>query len=255
MDEACDYGEFAFDGEPEDAPYGGCTDQCLLGPYCGDETQQSEYGEECDLGADNQDNVYDGCTRACLLGPHCGDAVLQTAGGEVCDNGFNEDDYAYPGAVDACGPECTEVPYCGDGQIQDAYEFCDDGEDNSDTKYDGCTSKCEYGPYCGDGKKSGNEECDDGRGNVAYSPDGKACGYDCKPAPYCGDGTRNGSEQCDLGTDKNDGKYNGCKSNCQRAPYCGDRIVQKDNKEECDDGPNGSLTCTNMCKARDDIIR
>ena len=253
--EACDFGQFGYSGNPEDAPYGGCTDQCQLGPYCGDESIQSDFGEECDDGAANQNNVYDGCTKSCLLGPHCGDAVVQTEGGEDCDNGFNEDEYAYPGSTNACGENCSAVPYCGDGKIQDAFEFCDNGAKNNDSAYDGCTTKCEFGPYCGDGQLSAShEECDDGARNVAYSADGKGCGYDCRPSPYCGDGIRNGPEQCDLGAKNNDGKYGGCKANCSRAPYCGDRKIQKESGEECDDGPNGSLSCTNTCKQRDDII-
>lgn len=254
MDEECDYGAFGFDGPPEDAPYGGCTNMCELGPYCGDDTVHADYGEECDNGDANNDLLYDGCTEACLLGPRCGDAVVQSAAQEECDNGFNEDVYAYPGTTGACGEFCKAVPYCGDDEIQSAFELCDDGEDNDADAYDGCTTTCDWGPYCGDGVKNGPEECDDGRNNVVYSPDGTGCSYDCdRDIPYCGDGVRNGPEECDLGTAANNGDYGGCKQDCTRAPFCGDFETRGDEGEQCDDGPTGSLNCTPVCTKRDNV--
>jgi fibro-slime domain-containing protein len=253
MDEACDYGDFGFMGTPEDAPYGGCTDMCELGPYCGDDSVQSSAGEECDDGAGNVDNTYEGCTTSCLYGPNCGDAVVQEPAGEQCDNGFNEDDYAYPGAANPCGANCMAPPSCGDGTVQSAFELCDDGMDNDNDAYDGCTTTCEWGPYCGDSVKNGSEQCDDGPDNKAYSPDGEGCSYECKRnLPYCGDGVRNGPEQCDRGTDENNGEYGGCNEDCTRAPYCGDRDVDRD-REECDDGPSGSLDCSTTCERRDAV--
>lgn len=253
--EQCDYGPFAYVGPPETAPYGGCTNQCLLGPRCGDDLIQSDDGEECDDGEDNQDGLYDGCTQACLLGPRCGDGIHQSMHGEACDNGFNEDDYAYVGAIDPCGQHCTAVPFCGDGNVQSAYELCDNGLNNSDTAYDGCTTTCEWGPYCGDGQTNGSEQCDDGPNNVAYSADGSGCTYECTTnVPFCGDGVRNGPEQCDLGTAGNTGAYGGCKADCTNAPRCGDRVVQRDHDEDCDDGPAGSALCTQTCRLRD-VVR
>ncbi len=254
-DEQCDHGlNNASMGETP--KYEGCTYDCMTGPTCGDAMVDMAAGEECDKGAELNTGGYDGCTDACVRGPHCGDAVHQPLADEECDNGFNEDVYAFEGVSDACGPECTSVPFCGDKEVQDAFEFCDDGSENNDTTYDGCTTKCEFGPYCGDGNvDSPVEACDDGKDNVAYSPDGQGCGYDCKPSPYCGDGVRNGPEQCDEGTENNDGSYGGCNDDCSRAPYCGDGKVDEDNGEQCDDGLNGSLTCTPKCKDREDVIR
>jgi len=255
MSEPCDYGQFGYDGPPEDAPYGGCTTMCELGPYCGDDTVQVPAGEECDEGSGNSDNTYEGCTTACLNGPHCGDAILQTAAGEACDNGFNEDDYAYPGAASPCGEDCSPVPYCGDGTIQSAFELCDEGNDNDDGTYDGCTTTCEWGPYCGDSITNGPEDCDDGPDNTAYSADGEGCSYEClHNQAYCGDGIRNGPEQCDLGTAENTGEYGTCNDDCTRAPYCGDGRTQDGDGEQCDDGPTGSLTCSPACMLRDDGV-
>jgi fibro-slime domain-containing protein len=239
--EACDNGQFAS------TDYGGCTDMCEWGPRCGDANKEVPY-EECDLGDQLNDGSYGGCTPVCTQGQRCGDATLQADHGEACDNGFNEDDYAY--APDACGPNCKSPPYCGDGKVQAGNELCDQGAANSDKAYDGCTSKCEWGPYCGDGFKDPNEKCDNGAANTAYSVQGMGCGYDCQAAPSCGDGQRNGPEECDLGDDRNTGEYGGCSADCQRGPYCGDGKVQSDQREECDDGPTGSLGCSALCQRR-----
>ena len=149
----------------------------------------------------------------------------------------------------SCAPGCVFPPSCGDGSIQTSFELCDDGFDNSDTAYEGCTTTCEFGPYCGDGSRQGEEVCDNGGSNTAYSAVPGGCSYDCQPAPYCGDGQRNGAEQCDDGTAKNTGDYGGCKSDCTRASFCGDETV--DPKEQCDDGVTGSYTCTSNCLLRD----
>ena len=268
--EECDYGPFASTGDPEDAPYLGCTDQCLNGPFCGDGVLASAY-EDCDDPAGNvAESVYDPagkCTVSCVIGPSCGDGVEN--GPEACDNGFNDDTYAYDTQsgvafddTESCGASCADVPYCGDDIVQPGIEDCDDGDaslagdgnQNNDTAYNGCKTNCTFGPYCGDGgpgteDEDDGEACDDGPDNTAYGA-GK-CGYDCKPAPFCGDNVRNGAEECDD-PKGNDGKYGGCTSVCKKAPYCGDKKTAA-GKEACDDGPSGSLTCTPTCTARSDV--
>jgi fibro-slime domain-containing protein len=256
--EECDYGQFAS------TEYGGCTSACVFGLHCGDGTL-TDPPEECDDGIANNNSTYDGCTLTCGLGPRCGDGVLQSNEGEVCDNGFNEDDYDDPKTPQAeCGLNCTAPPYCGDGVKQDSFEFCDEGKLELDgtckdppcnypvgsaDSYDGCTTVCEFGPYCGDGDVQADHEfCDDGVDNVSYSPEMGGCGYDCQLAPFCGDGERNGPEQCDLGMAMNTGDYGTCNPDCTFAPRCGDG--ETNGSEECDDGPVGSLACTPTCKRR-----
>jgi hypothetical protein len=155
----------------------------------------------------------------------------------------------------SCGEGCEAPPYCGDAQVQTAYEQCDEGVDNDDNNYDGCKTNCEWGPYCGDGNTDPEESCDNGSANTSYSANGQACGYDCEPSPYCGDGVRNGPEQCDNGTANNTGGYGKCRANCTRAPYCGDGVVQSNQGEQCDAGPTGSLSCSPTCMNRVVVTR
>ncbi|MDF3067719.1 MAG: Multiple EGF-like-domain protein 3 precursor [Polyangiaceae bacterium] len=243
--EECDYGT-NFNQEMPD--YGGCSNLCTWGPKCGDDVTDPE--EECDDGAANNNSTYDGCTLACTLGPRCGDGVKQAT--ETCDNGFNEDDYEdVMSTTEQCGVGCKRPPFCGDGKKQEAYEYCDDGTTtNAKNLYNGCNSKCEYGPYCGDKlvQTDDGETCDEGAGNVAYTPTKGGCSYDCQPAPYCGDGVRNGPEQCDLGAKENTGEYGKCKKDCTFGPRCGDNV--QDKGEECDEGPTGGPNCLSSCKRR-----
>jgi hypothetical protein len=249
-DEVCDLGNFNVDPMVSAVPYGGCTDDCGLGPHCGDGFTD-EGLEECDDGAETDDGEYGQCTTECFLGPNCGDGTIQTIFGEACDNGFNDDTYAFADLAEPCADDCQLPPACGDGVLEPGFELCDYGEDNDDDTYDGCREDCSWGSYCGDGVRDEPEEdCDDPGGNVAYSASGAACGYDCKPAPYCGDSIRNGPEECDEGTSDNDGGYGGCNEDCTRGPFCGDRSTDLGDGEQCDDGPQGSLSCSPSCRTR-----
>jgi fibro-slime domain-containing protein len=125
-DEQCDDGAANNTGD-----YGKCSPDCTLGPRCGDAIIQTEYGEACDDGVN--DNSYGGCSPTCELGPHCGDSLVQTESGEQCDDGVNDGSYG------TCSSGCVRAPYCGDGKLQLSYEECDDGN-NSD--HDGCSAAC-----------------------------------------------------------------------------------------------------------------
>ena len=89
-------------------------------------------------------------------------------------------------------------PTCGD-HVQDDGEACDDGPANSDNGF--CTTKCALN-FCGDGHVYiGWELCDEGDANSdAY---GSSCGTQCEPAPRCGDHIiqADEGEECDLGPD------------------------------------------------------
>jgi fibro-slime domain-containing protein len=111
-------------------------------------------------------NAYGRCTDNCELGPRCGDGVVQREAGEACDEPSAQMTYtAEPGT--GCTPACKRPGYCGDGVLQTGFEQCDDGDANSPSAdaYSGCSADCHLGPHCGDGLVNGNEECDEGANN------------------------------------------------------------------------------------------
>lgn len=85
-----------------------------------------------------------GCAEGSCVGEtYCGDGNLDS--GEECDDGNNVDG-------DGCSSECEieeDDPVCGDEIINQAWEECDDGDengekcDNSDGSCTYCNSKCE----------------------------------------------------------------------------------------------------------------
>jgi cysteine-rich repeat protein len=82
-----------------DGSYGGCTPDCQLGPYCGDNILQTEHGEICDDGL-NLGGDASSCSPGCQsFGAFCGDGVLQPENGEQCDDGNNI-------LGDGCDPNC-----------------------------------------------------------------------------------------------------------------------------------------------------
>ena len=108
----------------------------------------------------------------------------QTAGaggaGEVC-LGENPPEWCAEGMLSTSGPAC------GDGEINQDSEDCDDG---NSMPGDGCNGLCKVEPNfvcptpgepcqstiaCGDGQLAGGEVCDDG--NTA---DGDGCAADCQ---------------------------------------------------------------------------
>ncbi len=164
----------------------------------------------------------------------CGNGILDP--GEECDSKND--------------PKCNQYTckfYCGDGIVQNGEE-CDLGSSNNDNGSSGCTSACKV-PYCGDGIVSpyAGEVCDDGVNNGTPG-EGKCMPGCARKAPYCGDGIVQEGEECDLGKEKNKGGYGGCLANCDRDSYCGDKIIDSEYGEACDDGPNGSSSCTPTCQ-------
>lgn len=180
-----------------------CNSNCTFAPHCGD--GDVDDGEDCDFGQFADDDQYGGCTTQCLTGPHCGDGDIQEDGGEECDNGVNTDTYD-DGTPDLCAEGCILAPGCGDGIVQAGTA----------------------------------EECDNGFNEDTYRLGEDSCGLGCSAVPYCGDGELNSAfEFCDEGTDKNDGRYEGCTAECEFAAYCGDGHTDAPD-EACDDGANNT---------------
>lgn len=123
--EACDDG--ANNSTSSTPAYGKCAKDCKSrGPFCGDGTTQNP-PESCDDGPYN--GGYGKCKADCSgAGPKCGDGVVQSNYGEICDDGPNNDTNApgTPPAYGKCSADCRARPRCGDGIVQ-APEQCDDG--------------------------------------------------------------------------------------------------------------------------------
>lgn len=188
-----DPGEDCDDGDATSGD--GCSSTCLnegtAGTgLCGNDTLDS--GEECD---DGNTVSRDGCSSGCLnegsAGGQttCGDGVvthLDTrnsgttvstwAGGEDCDYASSNPDESI-GCTRACVHEGSVavsgiVGVCGDTQVDDPAEQCDDG---GTTALDGCSATCLFegsqactatltSGCCGNGttESSAYESCDDG---------------------------------------------------------------------------------------------
>ncbi len=190
-----------------------------------------------------------------------------------------------PCKADNPPPECQlrpSGPACGDGEINQANEECDDG---NSVPGDGCSGVCGKESYfecptpgqpcvstivCGDSKRGPGEACDDGNQN-----DGDGCtskcnmveaGYSCRTPGekclklhVCGDAIVDDSEGCDDGNrDDGDGcdakcreelgfKCTGKPSKCSRTK-CGDKV--KEGAESCDDGNTTPFDgCSEICRA------
>jgi len=194
-----------------------------------------------------------------------GGEIILLLGGTSGTGGFDWSECFGPDPPVECaeGEFLPSGPACGDEQMNQATEECDDG---NTLPGDGCSGVCLVEPnwecpaagtsclstiVCGDGELSGAEVCDDG--NTAA---GDGCAADCggiesgfvcpdlaqpcisADTSGCGDGAVDtlSGEQCDDGV--NDGGYGECASGCVLGPRCGDGEVQAGH-EECDDGTNG----------------
>lgn len=217
--EQCDHGV-----SNSNRPRTTCTSDCQL-PYCGDGILN--FGENCDNGGDPQRLPL--CDSSCRL--LCGNGILEA--GEQCDNGTNDD-----WTPNACRTDCQKAG-CGDGVI-DKNEECDDGFLNAN-KPDFCRPTTCAAPFCGDGitDSARGEECDHGAND---NKDGNTCNSSCKLS--CGNGVKDVGEDCDNGP-ANANIDGACRTNC-RNPICGDFIIDSAS-EKCDDGPEGSIWCSNNC--------
>lgn len=203
-------------------------------PVCGDEVVEGD--EECDTGDARSDTEPDACRLDCS-DPICGDNVVDD--GEVCDTGDDRSN-TEPGA---CRRNCQGTnPVCGDGVVE-GDEECDTGDDRSDTEPDACRMDCTE-PVCGDSVVDDGEECD--TGDELDDDEPNACREDCSN-PVCGDEIvdTDFGEECDPGLSSlSDSIPNACRPGCIAAT-CGDGV--RDAGEDCDDGPDGSETCSTSC--------
>lgn len=195
--------------------------------------------EECDDGRDNQDpdTASPGqCTWECKLKPGCGDKAEDI--GEECDDGRTGSEW--------CTNMCKRKPGCGNG-IPDEGEECDHGQDNQtieNAAQGDCTAVSCKEARCGNHQKELGEACDEGISNQEFSmaTAGK-CTSTCEYA-VCGDRETNKDEVCD---DANLDDLDGCPNDCSCNDRCGNSETEVACGEECDRGPDGDHTCTDLC--------
>lgn len=145
-----DPGELCDDGNDDEEDE--CTTLCLP-PSCGDGLVQSGLGEGCD---DGNDDNFDACPSDCLAA-ECGDGIRE--GEEGCDDGLENGN-----GTSTCTSACAEN-VCGDGYVATLMEACDEAAANGDGTST-CTSECQRN-RCGDGYVLADayEQCDDGDEN------------------------------------------------------------------------------------------
>ncbi len=218
-----------------------------------------------------------------------GDSVTPGDTSDKENNTDNSGDTAICAGPDAIGdPRCRmepSGPACGDGEINQESETCDDG---NTLPGDGCNGICRVEPnwqcpvpgekcilliVCGNGKIEPGEVCDDGN---TIDDDGcnSTCtiqsanficptpGEKCQRVEFCGNGRIGGDETCEDG---NTVSGDGCDENCKREEgwlclipgekcvkknVCGDGRLAVADGEICDDGNtvNGD-GCSADCKS------
>lgn len=123
--------------------------ECEQASVCGDGNVEGV--EECD---DNNTNDNDGCSALCIE-EICGDGILHP--GEECDGD------AGVGDNQVCDANCnlTDLPYCGDGTVNQASEQCDGTDGLVDPGVQTCDANCQIESFCGNGIPEPGEYCDD----------------------------------------------------------------------------------------------
>lgn len=206
-------------------------------------------------------------------GGSAGGVVIPTNDGGMVDNPCDQPD---------APPDCMleSPPGCGDGEVNQDSEQCDDG---NSFPGDCCSGACQIEMYCecpdnvcrstivcGDGMRGPGEACDDG--NV---DSGDGCSTDCRVIELgyrcmtpgmpcvrvyvCSDGVQDPNEGCDDGNlMPGDGCNERCRIEqgfkCSGTPNtcspttCGDNMVE--GAESCDDGNAVAFDgCSPVCRA------
>ncbi|MFC1642044.1 DUF4215 domain-containing protein [Myxococcota bacterium] len=237
------------------------------GPACGD-GELNQGSEVCD---DGNTLPGDGCTGICRVEPN----YECLTPGQPCESLL-----ACRDPSGDCQSEPTG-PACGDGELNQESEVCDDG---NSFPGDGCTGiclvepnyrcptpgqPCEFDFACGNGEKEPGEVCDDGNsvGDDGCSADCTeqsadfACpreGEACLRVVFCGDGRVAGTETCEyrINEDGTTTPVEGCDENCHVVPgyvcprpsecvlqpRCGDGRVDLALGEACDAGDGNNGT-------------
>lgn len=219
-----------------DCPYVSATCRTTAASCCGNADVEVDYSadfaEDCD---DGNLTDGDGCSSSCLaegsasVGATCGNSDVAydptTLAGEECDDGNNA---SGDGCSRACLSEGSQNTgtlgdaLCGDGEITDPYESCDDG--NAVDDGNGCSETCVRTGLsactetvttncCGNGTvdvdtvTGAGEDCD---GQEGCSEE---CIYEGSSTDYsepsvCGDGDVGFGEYltCELASGSGDGK-------------------------------------------------
>ena len=155
-------------------------------------------------------------------------------------------------AVDFCIDSDGDDPFVGgfttteqginyddcDGVSDNHKEFvCDGDEDKFIAPQYNCFD--DFGADCVEAE--GGDYCDCPQGTEFDEEEGG-----CVPVeeePRCGDGIPDEGEECD---DEGNQDGDGCNAHCI-VEFCGDNVLQEGLGEQCDDGLQGSETCTPNC--------
>ncbi len=240
------------------------------GPKIGKDGSDADADSDSDIDADADSDI---------------DVDTNNIPGDTDNNGS---DTAICVGLEAIGdPRCRmepSGPACGDAEINQESEECDDG---NTLPGDGCNGICRVEPnwvcpkpgekctlliICGNGKIEPGEVCDDGN-NI----DDDGCNNKCEQSPnyicprpneacqrvvVCNDGRIGGDETCEDG---NTISGDGCDENCHREDgwiclipgqkcvprnVCGDSILSAADGEKCDDGnTRDGDGCAGDCKS------
>lgn len=193
-------------------------------------------------------------------------------GGRNCTDDCQDID---PPSTNGGGPVVWPVGWCGDGDLDDTTEECDDGN-NVDS--DGCNSNCQIETVdCGNGVLNTGEQCDDNN-NIAWDGCSSICEIECGnwviDIILNDDGQIEGQEWCD---DNNAISWDWCSSTCmleyepntllefdsddesedededEPTPVCGNNIVEE--WEQCDDNNTDNWDgCSDTCQFEGDTL-
>ncbi|MBU0963960.1 DUF11 domain-containing protein [Patescibacteria group bacterium] len=149
------------------------------------------------------------CVGFNVLAERCGDGIIN--GDEVCDEGDQTN-----GEPNHCNAECTGItdPVCGNEAVEDGEEC--DGSTGVGEHQECVDCTLVDLPYCGDGIVNNEFEQCDGNEQECVTDNGYTgtqtcfmgseiqtrqlmCTWNpCEPTEFCGDGTINGNEECDA---------------------------------------------------------